>query len=502
MDLGGQPHDGRIHETGPSAEAAQQPTRREPTFEDNDLKSLQFGWWVRLLVGLRRFLGTLVTLNFALFWAVPVMVQGQLFRHGLGRPLRRVYRLLDGSPAIRRFATKHVYRRPVHVDYFVSAILVTVSTAAGLGAVFGWQIATGSLPWWLVAAYYFVWVGPGGRGMAAAYTFAHREGHLPGGRMYRPWLGERVGNFFENWFGIWYGIVPYNFSTTHVLLHHRLDGGKGDPVYLWDLDRTSFGDTMLYQWRMSCYMTGIGGLIEFRRQRGVLPAIDRAYGILRRGILIYWVCVPMAILGVLTATGSSLSSTLIFLFFIYLQPLCGMVGVHLLVNIGWHGFLEFDKAGQQVEHVTSGTIIDGFDDSFGEDHHVAHHHFPAIAHDEQSEYSVAQRQAWASCHGAVFEKTTIFELAIMMLFGQFDRLIRNHYLDFAGDLEPEQLAALFERRAKRKEMSYEEYEFRYLPRLRDRVRELVANGTCSNENQGYRYQAHCNLQSDLSIPQS
>ena len=48
-------------------------------------------------------------------------------------------------------------------------------------------------------------------------------------------------------------------------------------------------------------------------------------------------------------------------------------------------------------------------------------------------------------------------------------------------------------------MSYEDYEFRYLPRLREGVRELVRRGVCENENRAYIYQAHHNLGPDLGI---
>lgn len=456
-------------------------------------------WRVRLLVSIRKVLGTLLTLNFAVLWAAPVVIQGQAFRHGLDRILSPLYRLVDGSSALRRFAAKYVYRRPVHVDYFAAAILTTVSTVLLLGTVFTWQIAFGSLPWWLVAIYYFLWVGPGGRSMATAYTIAHREGHLSGGRMYRPWIGERIGNFFENWLGVFYGTVPYNFSTSHLLLHHRLDGGKGDTVYLWDLDRTKFGDLMLYQWRLFRYLSGISSLAEFRRERGVNPAIDRASATLRRGMTIYWILAPAGILALLTATGSSAGAALLFLFLVYLQPLLAMSTFLAVINVGQHGFLEFDDEGRHVKHVTSGTILDGYDDSFGEDYHVAHHHFPSVQHDTLPDHVAGERSEWARCHGAVFEKTTIFEMAIMMHLGQFERLIHKHYVDFAGDLTVDELAALFERRAKRREMSYEEYEFRYLPGLRERVRELVRHGICRNENRAYVYQAHCNLQCDLTV---
>lgn len=453
----------------------------------------------RVIVGVRKALGLLLALSFAVFWAGPVLIQGQLFRFGLHRILRPLYALLDKSPTLRRVAAERIYRQPEHADFFPMAILFMASATLGLGAVFAWQLATGSLPWWLILAYYFLWVGPGGRCMAAAYTFAHREGHLPGGRLYRPWIGDRIGNFFENWIGVWYGTVPYNFSTSHVLLHHRLDGGKGDPVYLWDLDRTRLGDLMLYHWRMFLYMTGISSVAEFRRQRGVLPATGRALGTLRKGMAIYWLGVPAAVLALLVATGSTLTSALLFLFFIYLQPLLAMSSFLTLINFGQHGFLDFDEAGRHLGHVTCTTILEGYDDSFGEDYHLAHHHFASLGHHRLPEHVVAERPEWARRHGAVFEKTTIFELAVMMQLGRFDTLIRNHYVDCAGDLAPEQLAELFECRARRTEMSYEDYEFGYLPNLRDTARELVKRGVCENENRAYIHQAHCNLQSDLNV---
>ena len=293
--------------------------------------------------------------------------------------------------------------------------------------------------------------------------------------------------------------MPYNFSTSHILLHHRLDGGKGDAVYLWDLDRTRFGDLMLYQWRMFRYLTGIASVVEFRRQRGVNAAIDRASATLLRGMAIYWIVLPSGVLALLMGTGSSAAAALSFLFFVYLQPLLAMTTFLSVINVGQHGFLEFDDEGRHVKHVTSGTIVGGHDDSFGEDYHVAHHHFPNVQHDALPEHVASERSEWARCHGAVFEKTTIFEMAIMMHVGQFKRLIQRHYVDFAGDLSLDELAALFERRAKRTEMSYQEYEFRYLPGLRPRVRELVRRGTCRDENQAYVYQAHCNLQCDLTV---
>ena len=87
----------------------------------------------------------------------------------------------------------------------------------------------------------------------------------------------------------------------------------------------------------------------------------------------------------------------------------------------------------------------------------------------------------------------------MLQLGRIDRLIDRHFVDFSGMLEREQLIRLFVSRAKRKEMSYEDYEFRYLPRLRDRVRDHVKQGIFKNENSAYIFQAQYKIGSEFSI---
>ncbi len=454
---------------------------------------------VGFIIVMRKFLGALLTLNFAVFWAAPVLIQGQLFHLGLHRIVRPISSLFYRSVALRRFAASYVYRRPVHVDYFATSIFLVVGAVISIGVVFTWQILFGALPWWLVAAYYFAWVGFGGRGMGGVYTFAHREGHEANGRMYRPWIRKYIGNIFENRLGVWYGIVPHSFSTSHVLLHHRLDGGKSDPIYLWDLDRTKFSDFLLYQWRLFLYMASFSSLREFRRWRGVHPVLQRAYTTLRKSMFIYYVIIPSAIIALLLASGSSVTSSIAFLFFIYFQPLLGMSSFLVLINWAQHGFLEHDSNGRNVEHVTALTILEGQDNSFWEDHHLAHHSVPAAAHDQYAAIQESEEREWARWHGAVFKNVSNVEIAVLMQLGRFDKLIDRYYVDFSGTLDRDGLVELFTRRAQRKEMDYEDYEFRYLPQLRGKVRDLVEQGVFESENRAYVFQAQHNVDLDFNI---
>ena len=441
----------------------------------------------RAVIALRKALGFLLSVNFAVFWLTPIVVQGQMFKRFLHRALRPIYNVVDQSTTLREFAFKHVYREPSRVDYFATALFFLSSVVISLTLVFWWQIAHGSLPWWVVGIYYFLWVGFGGRGMGAAYTFAHREGHA-GGHFYRPRIQRTAGNVFENRVGLFYGNVPHNFSTSHVLLHHRLNAGKGDPFYMWDLDRTKFGDLMLYHWRTFVYMTGWSSLVAFDRHRDI-PAMDRGFRQLLGGVALYWLVMPLLLAAVLLATGSSVVSALVFLLFIYFQPLLGMASFITILNVGFHGFIEFDRDGGLVPCVCSTTIIDGADDFFGENDHLAHHDFGRVSHDRLAVHQRSQRSLWARRRASVFQNLSVFELSTYVMLRRFRTLAEKHYLDFAGDASVDGIEELLRTRASRREMDYADYEYNYLPNLKSTTEELVRRGVCSNANQALLYQA-------------
>jgi hypothetical protein len=200
--------------------------------------------------------------------------------------------------------------------------------------------------------------------------------------------------------------------------------------------------------------------------------------------------VPGLIFTGLVLAGSTPLSSLAFIFFIYYQPLCAMSFFLALINVGFHAFIEFDENGRHIECVASSTIIDGQDDSFGEDDHMAHHYFGAVEHRDLAPHQQSQHVEWVRRHASVFKELAIVELAIYILLGQFKLLAEKHYVDHSGQLSTDQIASMLEARAKRVEMSYEAYEFSYLPSLRSTAEALVRRGTCANINEAYRYQAH------------
>lgn len=119
--------------------------------------------------------GIFMTINFTMFWAVPIMGMGLVWKHALKKYLQPVYDYIDQHPKLRSFAVKNIYSKPQHADYFAISLLIILNTILSVGTLFYWQLSTGSLPFWLIALYYCSWVGVGGRMMGAAYTLAHRE---------------------------------------------------------------------------------------------------------------------------------------------------------------------------------------------------------------------------------------------------------------------------------------------------------------------------------------
>jgi len=350
-----------------------------------------------------------------------------------------------------------------HADYFVTAVLLIISSSIALGTVFYYQLTLGYLPYWLIIAYYFSWVGLGGRIMGAAYALAHKEGHNQ--NMYQDWIKKSVGNFFENWLGCFYGNVPYNFSTSHIFIHHALDGGTGDTFYEWDIDRTNLGDFMLYVYRIFLHMIGYSSLKYFNSHN------DSSRGDkLAKGVRIYLVVA----VAVFLVTKGSLS----FVFWIYLQPLLCMTYFLAFLNIGFHGFVEFDKTGKSIEEVNSTTIIEGDDDYFGEDDHMAHHYNQTVYYQDLKDHQAKQLERFKEVKASVFRGLSIVELSIFILLGLWDKLA-EHYVDYSGKLSTDEIKTMLKNRAKTTEVSYEEYD----DYLRNPTREARKNITASKKSE-------------------
>jgi len=397
---------------------------------------------------IRYIVGVILTFDFLLFWALPIFLQGVLWKAFVKRFARPIYDRVDTSTSIRAFTTRFLYNHGKFADFFATQVFAASSMVVCIGALLFYQRSIGDLPLPLVIAYYFMWVGPGGRTMGAAYTFAHKEGHNK--NMYQPWIRNTIGNFFENVLGVFYGNVPYNFTTSHAYVHHRLDGGMGDTFYLWDLDRTSVHSLMLYVYRIFLHMTGFSSWVHFSVNKSHIPLFVRQEELLLRGCIQYWLLWPTVLL---LATNFSFR----FLFYMYVQPLICMTYFLAFLNFGFHGFLERAEDGSPVMCVNNTCIIDGEDDSFGEDDHMSHHYSPTMHHAELPAQQAKLKAEWTEKHASVFTTFSIVELSVLLLSHQWDRL-SDFYVDFSGKMTKKEIGDMLRIRAMRTEISHESYE--------------------------------------------
>lgn len=329
--------------------------------------------------------GLLLLLNFSVVWLWSLMLQGFLFHQTpLGAVCRIVFAHADSS---LRPVLGTVYRSPRHEEYALSAALVAVSIV--LNTLCYLRGLTGEV------LFILAWTGLGGRCMGGAYTFAHKEAH--NSRLYR----FRV-NVFENWLGLLYGNVPYNFTTSHIHIHHALDGAKGDTFYMWDLPRNCPFAFAEYVERVFLHMCAVSPLRYFRGRD-----MHSQYKRLRHGAVCYWLVFPMCIFYI--------SRSARVLFFIWLQPLLAMTVFLALINWAQHGFIELDNKGVHDPRVNATTIVNGRDDYFRENYHWEHHY----THDKPVDAGSKRKPA------TVFRDISIPELAVLMVFDRFEMLMKH-----------------------------------------------------------------------------
>ncbi|KAI9007785.1 hypothetical protein DFJ74DRAFT_689139 [Hyaloraphidium curvatum] len=388
-------------------------------------------------------LGVALTLNFAAFWAVPIVLQGQLWILVLRPLLMPLFDAVDKNPAVRRFAETYVYSKPRHADYFVTLVLVVVTTVTSFAAMLYLQRTRGYLPWWSLFLHYCAWVGLGGRMMGAAYSFAHREGHNR--TLYQRWIRESVGNICENWLGLLYGNVPYNFTTSHIAIHHKTNASAPDTFYMWDWPRDSPKGFMFFVTRVFLHMTGYSSLRVFKANRMQLH-----YDKLLTGMVIYFVATPVALY---LASGFSAS----FVFWIWFQPLCCMSYFLAFINIGFHAFLEYDDEGRHIPCINSSDIIGGDDDFFGENNHMAHHYSTTTYWSDLPEWDAKQLEEWKRHRASVFRDVSIVEISALILLGQWDRVVDKFVDHSGGSMSREDIADMLRTRARRIEYRYEDY---------------------------------------------
>ena len=141
------------------------------------------------------------------------------------------------------------------------------------------------------------------------------------------------------------------------------------------------------------------------------------------GMITYWLVAGAILL---------ITRSFTFVWWVYVQPMLCMAYFLALINIGFHAFIEFDSRGRSIPSVNSTAIMDGEDDSFGEDDHMAHHYSASVYHRDLPAHRASKVDEFKAARASVFKQLSAVELSVFILLNMWDKLA-EHYVDHTGE---------------------------------------------------------------------
>ncbi len=194
------------------------------------------------------------------------------------------------------------------------------------------------------------------------------------------------------------------------------------------------------------HMIGLSSYKLFKSKND--PNMEKYAQTLLKGIQTYWTVAAIMLL---------VFRSVSFVFWIYLQPLLCMSYFLALINIGFHGFIEFDANGKHIDVVNSTAIIEGDDDYFGEDDHMAHHYHMGVYYKDLKKLQATEEPEFKKHKASVFRGLSIVELSIFILLGLWDECAK-HYVDYTGKMSKDEIKEMLKRRATTVECDYFKYD--------------------------------------------
>lgn len=296
-------------------------------------------------------------------------------------------------------------------------------------AIFLWAVSryrANGLELWVVFVYHLLRIGPRFRLFAWFHVMAHKEGHDHAGFFLPPFsfLNHRWVTFYCSLF---YGAVPNSYRIGHNKIHHRFLNGLEDVHTCYDLDRTEPSSFLIYLPRFGAYWSGISVLWYFLKTKEYKHAWSMAVG------MMYYVVI------ISIAWRLSWEFTLAILIFPHLESIVFFGAISYL----WHAFLEADDPNN--EYVNSVTILEGHDNIFNEDFHVAHHHAQTMHWTEYPVHFEKNKDKFTKYKATIFRDCEEGLLLYWLFSKKFD-IMADHWVDLEGKLNHAQKKELMLRR--------------------------------------------------------
>lgn len=296
-------------------------------------------------------------------------------------------------------------------------------------AIFLWAVSryrANGLELWVVFVYHMLRIGPRFRFFAWFHVMAHKEGHDHRGFFNAPWtfLNYR----WVSWYcSIFYGAVPNSYAIGHNKIHHRFLNGLEDVHTCYDLDRSKPISFLIYLPRFGSYWAGISVLWYMLKNKEWVYAGRMAAGMVYYAFIIY------------NAWRLAWDFTLVILVFPFLESIVFFGAISYL----WHSFLDADQP--ENEYINSITILEGHDNIFNEDYHVAHHHAHTMHWTEYPKHFEKNKDDFKKYNATIFRDCEE-GLLLYWLFSEKWDVMADHWVDLNDKLNHEQKKALILKR--------------------------------------------------------
>lgn len=275
--------------------------------------------------------------------------------------------------------------------------------------------------------YNIVRIGPAYTNFMWVYVLAHKEAHNQGSLFKKPW-NNFLKYVFNHWVGLFHGVMPGNFTCSHVHNHHKYDNSAMDIVSTAFRARNSFKNWVTYTIDWFAYACNLTTALAFLEEGQTK---------------LFW----QTIMSTIWFVG-------VFSFCYHLHPMFTLatlgyafVEANILlsmVNWVWHAFIDPDEPAN--DFINSTTIIDGLNFTLGEEYHVVHHQYAGVHWSKHRELYEKHIEGYKRVIPSVFHKKNIFEIFVYVVSDNVEKLAECFYKPYSHGKSNEYLGSLLRRR--------------------------------------------------------
>jgi hypothetical protein len=258
-----------------------------------------------------------------------------------------------------------------------------------------------------------------------------------------------MGNVFNWWIGLFYGVMPSSFAFGHSRNHHQYDNSENDCVTTWDYPRDSFRNYVHYLPRWLAYHFNISTVIQFCKENEYKLAFKTL-----NGTVFYWI-----------AFGAVFYHSPKFAVLYMGYPLMESALLLSGINWAWHCFLDTDE---ENFYAYSVTIFGGNPDTtniLNEDFHVVHHQYPAKHWTEHPMLFKKHLPAYKTNQATCLRDTHAMELFFLCILKKYD-VLAEKFVDMNCDVEGDLTGGAGAFTITNEKMTYEEKKALVIRRLR------------------------------------